>query len=315
MPPRFPEPAKEFTIRRGGLGLDGEKEGPLGHPRTRTSADGLADRLREVRALTGFRRHSRTAPLVPADTSGRLRWLPATEVYGEGIVLTLDEQRLTAWRTIPASRPTSAASAPTWRPRSARNSSPGRGRRTVATLPAPAHVAHLLIRQLSLPRFRVHHRQPARARSTAVPSTASTNLLVYTAAGGRRGHPRWPRPAGRGTALRRDADRMLEAAAWLLRRPAVRRTHRPGLRQPQPGRLPRLHPAARDELRDRQHTPRPGPGRRLGPRPRLLHRRPHREPRVRRRHRSGMTSMATANTPAPPRPHPGPARLPGPLCR
>lgn len=88
-------------IRRSGLGLDGETEEPWATLDTHVDGVVLADRLREVRALTGFRRHSPGGTLVPADTSGRLRWLPATEVYGEGIVLTLDEQRLNAWESDP----------------------------------------------------------------------------------------------------------------------------------------------------------------------------------------------------------------------
>lgn len=100
----LPEPTKEFAIRRGGLGLDGETEEPWATLDAHIDGIVLADRLREVRALTGFRRHSPHGTLVRADTSGRLRWLPATEVYGEGIVLTLDEQRLTDWENDPRVR-------------------------------------------------------------------------------------------------------------------------------------------------------------------------------------------------------------------
>jgi hypothetical protein len=59
----------------------------------------VADRLREVRALEGFHR---VAPaggetLVRASLNRKLDWLPAVEVYGEGIFLSLDETRLSAW--------------------------------------------------------------------------------------------------------------------------------------------------------------------------------------------------------------------------
>jgi hypothetical protein len=60
-------------------------------------------RLREVRALEGFTRvmppapgteeGSRKAPL----SVGRPRWLPAVEVLGEGIFLTIDEDALRPW--------------------------------------------------------------------------------------------------------------------------------------------------------------------------------------------------------------------------
>lgn len=63
-------------------------------------------RLREVRALYGF---SRVHPpsggfgsgTVAKISVGEKRWLPAVEVRGEGIFLTLDETRLAAWETRP----------------------------------------------------------------------------------------------------------------------------------------------------------------------------------------------------------------------
>lgn len=63
-----------------------------------------AVRLREVRAITGF---TRINP--PGDTShhaplsiGKLPWLPAIEVRGEGIFIALDERRLATWQQLPA---------------------------------------------------------------------------------------------------------------------------------------------------------------------------------------------------------------------
>lgn len=62
------------------------------------------ERLREVRVLQSF---SRVAALGPADrakrgaalynTDSRPYWLPAIEVIGEGVFLTLDQERLGAW--------------------------------------------------------------------------------------------------------------------------------------------------------------------------------------------------------------------------
>ncbi len=64
----------------------------------------LIDRLREVRAFRGF---SRVVPepdgalLSPNLKSGRLPpWLPANEVFGEGIFIRLDTSRIEQWETI-----------------------------------------------------------------------------------------------------------------------------------------------------------------------------------------------------------------------
>lgn len=68
----------------------------------------LVKRLREVRALASFMRGS-----VPADSdsddrhakltlSPDIDWLPAMEVSGEGVFLSLDEERLKTWESIPS---------------------------------------------------------------------------------------------------------------------------------------------------------------------------------------------------------------------
>lgn len=54
------------------------------------------DRLKEVKVFKGFTRlHEKE--IVPPDISGKSGWLPATELYGEGLFLALDEARLEAW--------------------------------------------------------------------------------------------------------------------------------------------------------------------------------------------------------------------------
>ncbi|NEX19016.1 DUF1998 domain-containing protein [Thiorhodococcus mannitoliphagus] len=71
-------------------------------------------RLREIRIFTGFHRveqwfedgikpdtgdaaEALSARLVPPDLDGQLDWLPAIELYGEGIFFTLDERLLQRW--------------------------------------------------------------------------------------------------------------------------------------------------------------------------------------------------------------------------
>lgn len=59
-------------------------------------------KLREVRALVGFHRYKpggsdHDERLVEPDLGRGENWLPATEVYGEGIFLTLNEDKLGGW--------------------------------------------------------------------------------------------------------------------------------------------------------------------------------------------------------------------------
>lgn len=65
----------------------------------------LIERLREVRAYRGFQRVKPGGPeqTVPPDVPGTEVWLPCTEVFGEGIALSLDLRVLSAWaKTLPA---------------------------------------------------------------------------------------------------------------------------------------------------------------------------------------------------------------------
>ncbi|NCC93606.1 MAG: DUF1998 domain-containing protein [Opitutae bacterium] len=85
-------------------------------------------RLREVRVFTGFSRIARNfddglrpttakdnpggeakGRLVPPDLEGSLDWLPAIELFGEGIFFTLDEAMLQGWATQPGIQARTAA--------------------------------------------------------------------------------------------------------------------------------------------------------------------------------------------------------------
>lgn len=59
----------------------------------------LIHRLREVRAYRGFQRVKPAGQdkIVPPDVGGNQSWLPASEVFGEGMVLALDFNTLKAW--------------------------------------------------------------------------------------------------------------------------------------------------------------------------------------------------------------------------
>lgn len=58
----------------------------------------LIHKLREVRVLRGFQRlEPNDDEFIPADLGNRQGWLPAYEVFGEGIFLTLSEDAISSW--------------------------------------------------------------------------------------------------------------------------------------------------------------------------------------------------------------------------
>lgn len=59
------------------------------------------DRLKAVKVFKGFTRLG-GEEIVPPDIAGESDWLPAIELYGEGIFLALDEGRLKEWEQKPA---------------------------------------------------------------------------------------------------------------------------------------------------------------------------------------------------------------------
>jgi len=56
--------------------------------------------LREVRVMRGFHRYT-MKNMVPVDLDRSIDWLPALEVYGEGIFLALDEKSVRTWEERP----------------------------------------------------------------------------------------------------------------------------------------------------------------------------------------------------------------------
>ena len=91
-----PEPTDDFTLRRDHDGVPPALAGFL-------SDVAQAERLREVRALTGFTRLDAPDPedpdLVTRAPLARDRptWVPASEVRGEGIFLRIDPALMAAW--------------------------------------------------------------------------------------------------------------------------------------------------------------------------------------------------------------------------
>lgn len=66
------------------------------------------NRLKAVKVFKGFKRPVKPEktpedllPPIPPDIVGNSDWLPAVELYGEGIFITLDEDRLARWELLP----------------------------------------------------------------------------------------------------------------------------------------------------------------------------------------------------------------------
>ncbi len=66
----------------------------------------VVKRLREILVFKGFKRGTQAEesgqPLVPPDIIGKSDWLPAIELFGEGVFFTLDDALLSDWEQIPA---------------------------------------------------------------------------------------------------------------------------------------------------------------------------------------------------------------------
>ncbi|MFE6430357.1 MULTISPECIES: DUF1998 domain-containing protein [Streptomyces] len=209
-----PEPTRDFVIREVGLGLDDELQAPWADLRGRIGRVVVADRLREVRAIQGFTRVTPTAKFVPVDTGRRARWLPAVEVFGEGVFLTLDERRLAEWEQDRAVRD---------RVRGLRDDLDRafqKDRLEALTGPGllPRFVllhtlAHLLIRQLSFESgySTASLRERVYARSGGAPQAG---VLVYTAAGDAEGTLGGLVRQGEPPRLAETLLRLTETAAW-----------------------------------------------------------------------------------------------------
>lgn len=66
----------------------------------------IATRLREIQVFKGFSRAQQEDDniLVPPDIVGKSNWLPAIELFGEGIFFTIREDVLSKWEGIPSVR-------------------------------------------------------------------------------------------------------------------------------------------------------------------------------------------------------------------
>lgn len=208
-----PPATRDFALRETTLGLGQETAEPWAGLHRRIGRIVLADRLREVRALSGFRRVSPDAALVPADTARRLKWLPAVEVFGEGVLLTLSKDELTAWEGGPEVRRRVAG----MRADLDRSFQKERLQALTGEELSPRFVllhtlAHLLIRQLSFESG--YTTASLRERVYARPEKDQYGILVYTAAGDAEGTLGGLVQQGEPPRLAETLLRMTEAAAW-----------------------------------------------------------------------------------------------------
>lgn len=180
--PRFGAHDRDRFIARTVDLREGLPTGPLGDAFI-DSVDRivLADRLREVRALRGF---TRLSP--PADGIGEIRpdlgrgvqWLPAVEVFGEGIFLSLPEPAVHAWEARPEvvqlTRRLAAqvtASGIRWLPQAS------------ARLAMVHTLSHILMRRLSFDCGYSSSSLQERLYVSTDPDRPMAGMLIYTAAG------------------------------------------------------------------------------------------------------------------------------------
>ncbi|MER5642453.1 DrmB family protein [Kitasatospora sp. NPDC002227] len=152
----------------------------------RLIAVGQVRRVREVRALRGFRRYSADADLITADLGPDRRRMPihpAVEMFGEGIFLRFSESVLREWEILPEVRNRAAILA---------------DRRDVSHWaqrldpPEPRFVAlhtlaHLLIRRLAFASGYSSAALRERIYANSDRSDATAGILIYTAAGDAQG--------------------------------------------------------------------------------------------------------------------------------
>jgi hypothetical protein len=147
---------------------------------------GQVRRLRVVRALQGFRRHGQDARLVPADPGepGRTRRnYPALELFGEGIFLRLDEDRIRDWE----SRPDVQHRAQTLVHRLGDEGLTDRLDHPEPRFLALHTLAHLLIRRLAFASGYASAALQERIYASTERGEPMAGILIYTAAGDAQG--------------------------------------------------------------------------------------------------------------------------------
>jgi hypothetical protein len=150
------------------------------------AAVGQVRRVREVRALKGFRRYSLQADFIRADLERdpkRPAVYPTLELFGEGIFLQFDEAALSAWE----SQPAVSARARILVERRAQTDWARR-----LDVPEPRFVAlhtlsHLLVRRLAYASGYSSASLQERIYANSERTDKTAGILIYTAAGDAQG--------------------------------------------------------------------------------------------------------------------------------
>lgn len=148
---------------------------------------GQVHRVREVRALKGFRRYSPAAAFVSADLGQdpkRRPVYPSLELFGEGIFLQFDEEALQAWESLPDVQ----ARAHILMDRRDQLE----WARSRLDVPEPRFIAlhtiaHLLIRRLAFASGYSSAALQERVYATTERPDNTAGILIYTAAGDAQG--------------------------------------------------------------------------------------------------------------------------------
>jgi len=171
----------------------------------------IATRLREIRALVGFSRYSPDSNQVVPDLGRALDWLPAIEVFGEGVFFTLREEALQTWEDTPAV----VERASILDDRRGRSLFAERLKQATPRFVLLHTLAHVLIRELSFQcgyatsslRERIYCKLPEGGSPQA-------GILIYTAAGDMEGTLGGLARRGEPPLLAQSIMSALERAAW-----------------------------------------------------------------------------------------------------
>lgn len=178
-------------------------------------------RLREVRALLGYRRVDISGELVRLDSGSASSWLPGVEVWGEGVFLQLSESFMATWEAALSNdlRERAAAMAK-------RCSDDGRKGLT----PTPRFIAlhtlsHVLLRRMA---FDAGYSSTA-LRERIYSSEGMAGILIYTADGDSEGSLGGLVRMGEPKRLARTLAAALNDAAWCSADPVCGETRRQGV--------------------------------------------------------------------------------------
>jgi hypothetical protein len=184
----------------------------------------LIDRLREIRALLGFYRHTMDRMVEP-DLGQRIGFLPAIEVFGEGVFLRIEEEALRRWESLAAVR----ERAHILRSRLAGSFHA----RWIEEGPTPRlllihTLGHLLMRQMSFDAGYSSSSLRERIFADDKPAAPLAGLLIYTAAGDAEGSLGGLARLGEPERLVPVFARALGAAQWCSLDPVCRESNAQG---------------------------------------------------------------------------------------